>query len=256
MLTFERGDGARPKGHALLYVRDAGDSGKLLATYVIVLPVAVDLVKYMPPFLASQAAELAGRGISAFAFPPVPEPVESVERLRQLAQLRDEDLLFGGAADSKQFQRLLELVNDRVQEYAEAYHAYEVTLPSLKPASASSPALAEKGQFDVNEVLQQLMSDRDRLAEMTKLIGKLRFALGGTDRNLLQETVAKLQSLAKLLPPNWRGDSLIKAALDASQAGAVVAQLYLDRCYKLLADDAPGVRELDERIRATQGSPP
>lgn len=250
MLTFERGDATRPKGHALLYYRDAAGGRKLLATYVVVLPVSVDVVRYMPPFLAPHAAELTARGLSAFAFPPVPEPMESVERLRQLADARDEDLLYGGEIDITQVHHVLERVNDQVQEYAESYNAHVAAMPSPQPqAPIGQPDLSGLG---VNEVLYEFMSDRDRLAEITKLIGTLRFALGGNDERLAQETAAEVRALAKRLPANCAADVLVKAACDPSSAGALLAQLYLDRCYKLLDDDVQAVRELDERIRAAQ----
>jgi len=107
MLSFERGDRAAPKGHALLLFQDPADQAKVFATYVVVLPVALDVVKYMPPFLASHASELVAKGLSAFAFPPVPEAAESVERLKQLAAARDDDLLLGGAADYLALSALL-----------------------------------------------------------------------------------------------------------------------------------------------------
>lgn len=250
MLTFERGDATRPKGHALLYYRDAANGGKLLATYVVVLPVSVDVVRYMPPFLAPHAAELMARGLSAFAFPPVPEPMESVERLRHLADARDEDLLYGGEIDITQVQLVLERVNDQVQEYAESYNVHAAAMPS--PQSHAPAGQPDLSGLSVNEVLSEFMSDRDRLAEITKLIGTLRFALGGNDQRLVQETATEITALAKRLPANCAADGLVNAACDSSSAGALLAQLYLDRCYKLLDNDVQEVRKLDERIRAAQ----
>ena len=36
-LVFDRGDASAPKGHALLYFREASGVGKLYSTYVVVL---------------------------------------------------------------------------------------------------------------------------------------------------------------------------------------------------------------------------
>lgn len=252
MLTFEHGDQSRPKGHALLYFRDAAGSGKLVATYVVVLPVSVDVVRYMPPFLAPHAAELAGKGLSAFAFPPVPEAVDSEQRLRQLADARGEDLLFGGALDLAQVPAVLERVNDQVQDYAEAYHAFVSTIPAPEPAPpGESGAPAGLG---VNEVLREFMSDRDRLAELTRLIGTLRFALAGNDQRQSRETEAELRLLAKRLPASCAAEELVNAACDPSPSGALLAQLYLERCYKVLDQDLGAVQSLDERIRRIQAS--
>jgi hypothetical protein len=258
MLVFERGEQARPKGHALLYYRDAQDAAKVYATYVVVLPIALDLVKYMPPIFASHAAELeAHGGLSSFAFPPMPEPAESYERVQQLAQARDDDLLDGGQADPQRAQRWMEAVNDLAQQYAGAYNAYVNALPHAAPpppqrTAAPKGEAGDQGGFGVNEVLYEFLSDRDRLAEMTKLIGTLRFALGGGDKRLVADTLREALALAKRLPKDARVEEMMQAVQDPSPDGARLAQLYLDRCYKLLDADAKGVQELEERIRAAQ----
>ena len=51
-LTFERGDASRPAGHALLYFT-TGMPERVLATYLVVPPVELNLAKYMPPMFAA-----------------------------------------------------------------------------------------------------------------------------------------------------------------------------------------------------------
>ncbi|MBM3946855.1 MAG: hypothetical protein FJ315_05590 [SAR202 cluster bacterium] len=254
MLTFEQGDPSRPKGHALLYFRDVGSPGRLVATYVVVLPVSVDVVRYMPPFLAPHAAELAGKGLSALAFPPLPEAVEGEQRLRQLADARGDDLLSGGALDLTQVQVVLERVNDQVQDYAEAYNTFVSTMPASVSAQRE-PSHAPLG-LGVDEVLMEFMSDRDRLGELTRLIGALRFALAGNDQRQAQEAQAGMRPLARRLPESCAAEELMKAACDPSASGALLAQLYLERCYKVLDQDEDAIRSLDERIRAARTSRP
>ncbi|MBI2936353.1 MAG: hypothetical protein HYY31_06070 [Chloroflexi bacterium] len=244
-LTFERGDQAKPKGHAVLYFRDRADSSKLVATYVVVLPVSVDLVKYMPPFLAFQHGEASARELSAFAFPPLPEAAEGRERLELLAEVRDDDLIFGGEVGTKEASELLSRVNDAVQSYSQAYHAYvESEAPAEAPATEKTSP-----EPSVKEVLYGLMSERDRLAELSRLIGTLRFALDGSDQRMAQETKDEAQMLAKYLPQHYKVDQLLEAASDPSRGGADLAQLYLARCYKLLDEDFNGVREMEEQIQ-------
>ena len=43
--------------------------------------------------------------------------------------------------------------------------------------------------------------------------------------------------------------SLITAAVDSSAKGAQLAQLYLDRCYKLSNGDQAAAQELEEKIK-------
>ena len=176
-LVFERGDPTSPKGHALLYFREAGGEGKLYATYVVVLPISIDLVKYMPPFLANQVPEINAQELSAFAFPPMPEEVGGHSHLETLVNARGDDMLYGGDVSTSQVQDMLVQVNDLVQEYAQRYQAYiQGAVPTDVP---QEPEFI--GGPGVNEVLFELMGERDRLAELAKLTGQLRFAVDGND---------------------------------------------------------------------------
>ncbi len=66
---FERGTPLRPRGHALVYFQDVA-SDRLLATYVVVLPVPMDIAKYLPPFLAPYMGQATPRELAAFALTP------------------------------------------------------------------------------------------------------------------------------------------------------------------------------------------
>ena len=56
MLTFRVGDPDRPRGHALLFFRDADDPDIAWATYLVVAPIQMDLGKYIPAAFATQLA--------------------------------------------------------------------------------------------------------------------------------------------------------------------------------------------------------
>ena len=256
-LTYEHGDPNAPKGHALLYFRTQDESPKLYATYLLTLPIAIDLVKYMPPFLAPHMEEMKGQDMSAFAFPPVPEEVPSHRQLKALAQAREDDLLFGGAVDPSQVPELLSTVNEIVQAYA---HAYATSNVAAAAASLEEPGEAEPGEASperlsgagVDEVLYQLMSDRDRLAELARLMGKLRFACEGNDARQVQEVEEEMTPLVKQLPETYRVQQLLRAAKSPTPAGGELAQLYLERCYKLADEDYLRVGEMEERIRVLE----
>ena len=96
-LEYHFGNASDPKGHALVYFRDGSNSGRVGASYVVILPVSVDISKYVPPFLAGQVEQLGSGDMSSFAFPPAPELVPSEAWLRETAEKRGDDLLFGGA---------------------------------------------------------------------------------------------------------------------------------------------------------------
>jgi hypothetical protein len=237
-LVFDRGDTTSPKGHALLYFREAGGTEKLYATYVVVLPISIDLVKYMPPFLANQIPQVNAQELSAFAFPPMPEEVGSQERLETLVNARGDDMLFGGEVSPSQVQDMLVLVNDLVQEYAQRYQAYiQGALPVDAPQSS------------------EFMGERDRLAELAKLIGQLRFAVEGNDVRGVQEAEEEIGLLARYLPANYQVDALVKSAKDSSRTGGDLAQLYLDRCYKLADEDYTRLKEIEVQIKVIESAP-
>ena len=251
-LTFEIGDESRPKGHALLYF--GNPQAGLLATYVVLLPVKMDMSKYLPPMLAAQlgglASEMLGDGGGSFAAPPIPEEVESIEPLRHLAELRGDDFVWGGDMVLGDLQAAMRQATEAVHEYETLYHRYVDANPApTAPAPGRAlPNDAGDSSGSVQQVIYELMSDRDRLAELSKLVGTIRFALESQDDGLLEETNASLQALGQALPERFWAERIRRAARDSSGAGARLAQLYVERCYKLLEEDFAAVQTLEEQI--------
>ena len=100
------------------------------------------------------------------------------------------------------------------------------------------------------------MSDRDRLAELSKLVGTMRFALESHDEALVKETDVSLGALASALDSRFWADRVRYAAQDPSDAAAKLAQLYVERCYKLLAEDFATVDALEKEIAGLAGDTP
>lgn len=240
-LNFEKGDPQRPKGHALAYFRTHSEPDKVYATYIIVLPLKVDFSKYVPPFLTSHLANMTPGDLSAFSLPPVPEEISSHQELQQLAELRDDDLLFAGTMLSFDLSNLMETVGDIVNEYARMWS--ENTRQNL----ASGRGELEDSS-NVNEVLYGMMSDKNRLEELSKMVGKLRFAVEGNDYRTGQEVEEEIRILARHLPEEFHVTNIVQSAMDSSAKGAKLAQLYMDRCYKLCNDDKAAAIELETQI--------
>ena len=255
-LTFEIGDPSQPRGHALLYF--GAPSTGLLATYLVLLPVKMDVSKYLPPMLAAQLGTLAGEmlaeGGGYFAAPPIPEAVETIEPLRRLAEVRGDDLIWGGDVVLGDMQAAMRQTAEALGEYESLYRARI----DAAPVAASAPPQVE-GPADaggnVQHVLYELMNDRDRLAELSKLVGTMRFALESQDNALAAETDASLDALARTLPNHYWGERVRKAAGDASGEGARLAQLYVERCYKLLDEEFAEVAALERAIEAVPQDP-
>ncbi|HEX2988722.1 MAG TPA: hypothetical protein VHS06_11200 [Chloroflexota bacterium] len=254
LLTFERGDSQRPKGHALLYFRSWTDRSTVFATYLIVPPIAVELTKYIPPMFAGQFQQmgLGAGGISVFPYPPIPERVESHALLQRLAGARDDDLVDGGSVDASSPERLLQAASEAAAQYFQQFSSYMESVPT----ETAPEALPEEGSssVDVNEILYGLMSERDRLAELAKLSGQLRYAVSSNDPSLLEETVAEVHRLAKFLPEKYRVEQVVKAAQRTGGQGDRLTQLYLDRAYKLIDEDYQAVKRIEDEIRGEEAA--
>ena len=257
-LTFERGDPLRPKGHALVYFRVSTEPDKVYATYVITLPIKADLAKYVPPFLASHLGGLPLDNFTAFAMPPMPEPVEGHQELERMSQLRDDDLVYATDMFSYDLPRMMEAVTEAVQAYAQLWAdstSQGVAAPGLDPAqdTNSVPEAAEDdSSYQVNDVLFSLMSESDKLAELSRFMGKLRFAVEGNDEGTAEEACQEITTLAKHLPGEFQVANLLSVARDTSPKSSKLAQLYLERCFRLSAGDYSRVQNLESEIQNLQ----
>jgi hypothetical protein len=252
VVRFERGEPERPKGHALLYF--STPEGDLLATYVVVLPLEVDLTKYMPPFLASQMGGVSTLDLSSFAFPPVPERVPSREALEQTVGQRDDDLIFGGEINPTDTMAMVTRVAAVVQEYARLYTEWRERWPA--PVAASPSPEGGPSDIGVQDVLYAYMDERERVAELARLVSKLRFAVEGADPRAVHEAEGEVYTLAKHLGEEYQVHRLLQAVKDPSPRGARLAQWHLERMWKVAARDWEGVRVLEEHIAAEEGRPP
>lgn len=242
-LIFERGDQARPKGHALVYFRDP-DSAGVLATYVVIPPITIDFSKYLPPMFAGQgmAANLA-QASSIVPLPPVPESVANHDTLRILADQRDDDLILAGDASASQIDQLLTYTTEAAQLYFHMYSDFVRTFPD-----APEPERRAVEGPSAEELTFALMGERDRLSELAKLAGTLRYAVEGNDQQLAAETRSRMQLLAKHMAPKYWAERAIEAAATPGDAGGRLSQLYLERGYKLLDEDYAAVAQLDAEI--------
>ena len=198
--SFERGTQEEPKGHALLYFTSSSDPDEIWATYVVVLPITVDVSKYVPPFLMSQVKELGPQDLSAFAFPPAPERLGGRDALDRLAAARNDDVLFGGSINPEDVPSGMMAVNDAVQHYTEVYS--NVVGIDSPPGEQEEQQAEDDDATGVSEVIYGLMSDRDKLNELTKLVSRLRFGIEGADSRTVTEAEQDITVLSRHLPAN------------------------------------------------------
>lgn len=229
-LQFERGNSNSPRGHAFLLFHNFSDPSSVWVSYVVVMPIAVDLAKYVPPFLMNQvASEINSNDVAAFAFPPAPERIESHEVLNYLADSRDDDVIVAGSFNPGDVSASMILVNEASQKYAE--YCKQATSTEV---SNNSDEL-EDG-IGVNEVLYSLMNDQDKLDELSKLISTLRFAYDGSDQDLINGTETEINLLALHLPQDHKVPELVEAVKSHESRSARLAELYLQRCFHLVLE--------------------
>ena len=267
-LIFDNGDSQNPRGHALLYFRVDTEPDTVYATYVVTLPVKSDLTKYVPPFLASHLGNMPLSDLSAFAMPPVPEAVGSFSELERLSHLRGDDLVYGGSMFSFDLARMMETATEAVQVYSSL--CSDSLAMNSSPAEGAAAAISEElretlqappapepepepeeeqdDSLNVNEVLFSFMSESDKLSELSKLLGRLRFAVDGSDQSASEEVSAEVTVLARHLPENFKVGELLEVAKDNSERSSQLAKLYIDRCFRLSAGEELAATELDAQI--------
>lgn len=255
-LQFLRGDPQAPKGHAIFVARSRSDSQVVFSTYCLVPPIPLSLTKYLPSFLAAQLPQeelREGANMNVMPIPPMLEEGSGLARLQMLAGYRDDDLCDLGSIDARDESVRMQRVVEACQEYGQLYYNYSL---SFEPAGAEvfaqqAPPLDE---LDAEDLLLQTMTDRERLTEVGKLIGMARYALEGNDEHLLQETRSRMQRVAGRLPEKYRSSEITNAAMDGSERGSRLAQLYLERGFKLLDEEYADIPRIERAIRELQNS--
>jgi hypothetical protein len=256
VLTFRVGDHNRPRGHALVFFRDGDAPDDVWATYLVVAPIKMDLGKYIPAAFASQlSGQLSAAAPSAYPLPPVPEKFEGgLPGLEHLAELRADDLIDGGTLRMSDPLYALQPVTDIGTQYAEQCRVYFESEPAALDARGNAPSSSSTNDVDVDELLLQVMPDREKVGRLARLTGTLRYAIDGGDSRLMEETVADMQRVGRRLPEKFRPAELIAAARSPSPKAAELAQLYLERCYRLVDEDYAALADIDRRIDALRSS--
>jgi hypothetical protein len=207
----------------------------------------MDLGKYIPAAFASQlAGQLSAAGAAAYPLPPVPEQFEpGVDALERMAELRNDDLIDGGTLRMSDPLQALQPVADIGTQYAERCATYFDSLSESESVAVSEPT---SSSAVVDDLLLQVMPDRDKVGRLARLAGTLRYAIEGGDARLVDETVSEMQHIGRHLPDKYRPAELIEAARSSDPRAAQLAELYLERCYRLVDEDYAAMADLDTRI--------
>ena len=259
-LKFEYGDPAKPRGHALIYY-DTGTEVK--ASYVVVLPLRLDIQRYVPPFLASQLGNVEPDDMSLIVIPPVPETFGSLEQLLELARRREDDVIYAGAATSSESLSSMGKTNELARAYMalcqdsgvvlgdgdgdEALDATAETVAKLILSDGDQDGKRQR-QASGEGVDYAARNEEDNLQEVAVLLGQLRYAVEGRDANQIAAISGKIEAIGKAMPPRHQIDKLVKFGSNLSPEAGQLAQLYLERAFSMQREDYLMVKRLDERI--------
>ena len=247
--TFEKGSERSPRGHALIYFHNSQDASELLATYMIVFPILTDVSKYVPPFLLNQIGEMGANELSAFAFPPAPEPMPDFEAIEKLAEIRQDDIIYGGSINATDVITMIGMVNEAISWYSELWEEYA---QPEKVIVEEDDGIEDEIGLSVNDVLYGLMSDQDKLNELTRLVGRLRDAVDSGDMSLAGETRGEIIALGRHLPDNHQVSRLANAAGSEGENAARLTSLYLQRCFHLTSEEYVMLGQVEDEIRSIE----
>jgi hypothetical protein len=217
----------------------------------------MSIAKYLPPLFAAQipSEELQGaNSIAGMPIPPMLEEGMSIEQLETLAERRDDDLCDIGTVSNEEVERM-QMATISSQEYAQLYASSITQTPPLSSQKSSSPLESSSSieEVDADQLLLQSMSERQKLAEVGKLVGMARYALEGKDTAALQDTRRRLERVLALLPEKYRGNEIINAAFAPDARGTKLVELYLSRAYKLLDEEYAEIPGIENDIRELKG---
>ena len=249
-ILFERGNEDTPKGHAFVYFRSSMDPSDVWASYIVILPITVDVTKYVPPFLMSQLPDASMQDLSAFAFPPAPEQMDNFEQLKTLAEMRDDDVLFAGTFNTSDLPSLMMAAGDAVQQYTELYNGIAGKVSAVDVAPGEE--VLGEGSVGINEVMYGLMSDSDKLSELTTLVGKLRFAVDSNEDTLMKEAETDIAMLSRHLEFDHKTERIVEGIKQRSDDARRLTMLYVQRCYCIVQEDYITLGNVEEQIAAIE----
>src|SRR5207247_10986595 len=107
-------------------------------------------------------------------------------------------------------------VADIGSQYADTCSRYFDSLPVRAGEADSPPGSASSSggsaPVDVDDLLLQVMPDRDKVGRLARLTGTLRYAVDGGDTRQVEDTVGEMEQIGRHLSDKYRPAELIAAA--------------------------------------------
>lgn len=245
-LIYERGDPAQPVGHAFLYFGHRGDQ-QVLATYVVIPPILIDLAKYMPPMFASSMDMSALAPQASFLpIPPVPEPIE-LGQILGMAELRGDDILVAGPpSPGADPTTLLTQVVEIAEAYSQSYRSN--IRPNVPTPAEEERQAAEPDSPHVRALMYATLSEGERLEALARELGRIRYGVEVGDADTTENALAEMRAIANSLPAKFKTHELIEIADRSDAASVRLTQLYLDRGFRLCTEEYEALPAIEAEI--------
>ncbi len=94
------------------------------------------------------------------------------------------------------------------------------------------------------------LTEAERLAEMTKVVGRMRDHSGTPEG---EEAEGDLVRLTTGMPSKYRASEIVAPAKIPGERGQQLATLHLQRMYKLLNEEYLDVADIERQIKELQG---
>jgi hypothetical protein len=192
--------------------------------------------------------------MSVVPMPPMLEDVDGLDTIRQLAERRGDDLCDMGALYAAEDTQRMAYAAEAAQAYGELYERYHSSWPvPERDTPVASTSATPLDDLNVEDVMMGVMPERDRLGELAKLIGQARYAMEVHDSRLRDDVSDKMRRIARSLPEKYRAEALVEAALREDAGGTQLAELYLQRAYKLADEAYADIPPIEQKIRELRG---
>ena len=100
--------------------------------------------------------------------------------------------------------------------------------------------------------MYELMSDSEKLSELTKLVGKLRYAMEGGESALAREAESDIRVLSRQLSESYQVAKIVNAAKLGGDRGERLTGLFLERSFHLVQEEYVKVGTVEAEIRALE----
>ena len=231
-INFRLGSSKEPKGHAVIYFVEEEN---IFVSYVVDFPITVDMSKYIPEMFADQIPE---QDMDKIIIPPVPEKYHgNIESLENLCNHRGDDLINGGSILIKDSTLAMSKLSKIGKDYSDICKDFYDNL-SLNKIFSNSKKISSSEYLN--------LSESDLLAEVTKIVGKIKFQKDNNES--VDPEIEKVKNISKLLPENRKIKEIINFLDLEKRNSEKIISAYISRAYSMLNEDYIKVKELETEI--------